>query len=179
MSPVLTKKPVFIEGVELAARRGSVQGECPLECTLVLRHGVKGLLPFAERSLYGEVLFWRIVRGRRSGGRLCWRATCQGIAGWNSSRPMSTGSGPDACSQWNKTFIGSIDSPCLRKLMPVVSSQLGRAAGGARTPVADDNRAPSAGARGCRFSPETRQSKPVHLPGCDIPCDRLPRISKF
>ena len=47
---------------------------------------VDGLLPFAERSLYGEVLFWRIVHGRRSGGRLCWRATCQGIAAPASCR---------------------------------------------------------------------------------------------
>jgi len=64
-------------------------------CTPRLRHWVKGLSPFGEKSLYGEFWFWRIAGGRRSGGRLCWRATRQGIAGWNSSKPMSTGSEPD------------------------------------------------------------------------------------
>jgi hypothetical protein len=39
----------LVPGGERTSRGGG-----DLECTLRLRHGVKGLLPFAEKSLYGS-----------------------------------------------------------------------------------------------------------------------------
>jgi hypothetical protein len=64
------------------------------DCTFGLRHGVKGVVAVRWKIIVRRrVGLLRMIRGRRSGGRLCWRATCQGIAGWNSSRPMSAGSG--------------------------------------------------------------------------------------
>src|SRR6266566_9813818 len=56
------------------------------------------------------------VRG--SGGELCWRATRQGIPGWKLIETMAAGAdhkiGPPPVPE---TDIGSIDFPCLKKLI--------------------------------------------------------------
>src|SRR5947209_156225 len=63
------------------AMRGRVRR---VECTLGLRHGVKGVVAVAVRCKIIVRQHWllRIVSSRGSGGRLCWRATCRGIADW-------------------------------------------------------------------------------------------------
>lgn len=89
-------------------------------------------------------------------------ATRQGIFGWNSSAPMSTGSGGQMPFPAFHLNIGSIDSQCLGKLMQQVVAQWPPYLSlpvEPRTRPAAGSRVPSVGVSGCRPFPGTQGSR--------------------
>src|ERR1700679_1693649 len=61
------------------------------------------------------LFYARIVSGRRSGGGLCWRATCRGIAGRRLINTMVRGAGSGRLPFYTESYIGWIDLPMPEK----------------------------------------------------------------
>src|SRR5580693_522099 len=89
----------------------------------------------------------RIVSGRRSGGGLCWRATCRGIAGRRLIKTMVRGAGSGRLPFYIESYIGWIDLPMPEKTHGR-SHRLGRGTGVLlkllRRPVAERRMEPNA-----------------------------------
>lgn len=72
--------------------------------------------PLAGNSFDERTLIIQNESGRRSGGRLCWRATRQGITGWRLIGTMSAAAAAERRRCRFPFHIGSINLPMPQKL---------------------------------------------------------------